>query len=69
MAKNATTQRRHLVGIAQASEYADVNPRTIRRWIAAGHLRGYRVGPRLLKVDLNDVDAMLQPIPTSGGAA
>lgn len=69
MTRNATTQRHQLVSISQASEYADVNPRTIRRWIAAGLLRGYRVGPRLLKVDLHDVDAMLKPIPTTGGAA
>lgn len=58
---------RRLVGINQASEYADVNPKTIRRWIAAGHVPAYRLGPRLLKVDLNELDAMLRPIPTVGG--
>ena len=67
MAKSATKEARRLVSIAQASDYADVNPKTIRRWIAAGHLPGYRMGPRLLKVDLNELDAMLRPIATAGG--
>jgi excisionase family DNA binding protein len=40
-------------------------PRTSRRWIAAGELAGYRVGPRLLRVATNEVDALLTPIPTA----
>ena len=28
---------------------------------------GYRVGPRLIKVDLNELDAMARPIPTARG--
>jgi excisionase family DNA binding protein len=65
VAKNATTATRRLVGITQASEYADVHPITLRRWVAAGRVPAYRAGPRLLKVDLNELDAMLKPIPTS----
>lgn len=53
---------RRLASIDQTAEYVGCNPRTIRRWIAAGRLRGYRAGPRLLKVDLDDVDAMLEPV-------
>jgi excisionase family DNA binding protein len=68
VAKNATTQRRHLVNITQAAEYADVHPMTLRRWIAAGRVPAYRAGPRLLKVDLNELDAMLRPVPVGGGA-
>lgn len=64
MTTTARTSRR-LVGINQASEYADVNPKTIRRWVSAGHVPAYRVGPRLLKIDLNELDAMLRPIPTA----
>jgi len=33
--------------------------------IARGELAGYRAGPRLLRVDLNEVDALLKPIPTA----
>lgn len=52
-----------------AAVSADVSVRTIRRWIAAGLITGYRVGPRLVKVDLNDVDKLARPIPTAGDAA
>lgn len=67
MARSALPESRRLVGITQASEYADVHPITIRRWIAAGRLPAYRVGPRLLKVDLNELEATLRPIATAGG--
>ncbi|SDD89766.1 helix-turn-helix domain-containing protein [Nocardioides lianchengensis] len=68
MRKTATPPppTRRLVGINQASEYADVHPITIRRWVAAGRVPAYRAGPRLLKIDLNELDAMLRPIPTAG---
>ena len=56
------------VGITEAAEYLGVNPRTIRRYVESGRISGYRVGPRLIKVDLDDIDALIQPI-TSGGAA
>jgi excisionase family DNA binding protein len=54
------------VGISDAAQHAGVCPKTIRRWIAAGDLPAYRVGPRLIKIDLADLDAMFQPI--GGGA-
>ncbi len=67
MAKSPTAASRRLVGINQASEYANVHPITIRRWIAAGRLPAYRVGPRLLKIDLNELEATVRPIPAAGG--
>ena len=62
MAKNATSATRRLVGINHAAEYADVHPITIRRWVSAGRVPAYRAGPRLLKIDLNELDAMLQSL-------
>jgi excisionase family DNA binding protein len=59
--------RRRLVAVQGAADYAGVHPRTLRRWIAAGLLTGYRAGPKLLRVDLDELDAMLRPIPTAGG--
>ncbi|MEJ7831914.1 MAG: helix-turn-helix domain-containing protein [Nocardioides sp.] len=51
-----------------AAEYAGVTDRTIRNYIARGELTGYRVGKgRLVRVDLNELDALLRPIPTAGG--
>lgn len=58
---------RRLASINQAAEYAGVCSRTIRRNISAGRLTGYRMGPRLIRVDLNELDSMLRPIPTAGG--
>jgi excisionase family DNA binding protein len=52
------------VGLAAAAAYADVSTRTLRRYIAHGRLTGYRVGPRLVKIDLNDLDELARPIPT-----
>lgn len=64
--KPAPTPRR-LESIATSAEYVGCNPRTIRRYIAAGKLTGYRMGPRLIRVDLGELDAILRPIPTAGG--
>jgi excisionase family DNA binding protein len=51
--------------LAQAAELLGVHTRTIRRRIADGQLRAYRLGPRLVKVAAADVEALLTPIPTA----
>lgn len=56
-----------LIGLVEAAERCGVHYRTIRRWISAGDLNAVRVGRRLLKVDVADVDALMRPI--GGGAA
>lgn len=58
--------QKRLTSLANAATYADLSQRTLRRYVAAGRLRAYRVGPRLLKVDLDDLDTILTPV---GGAA
>lgn len=58
---------RRLESIERAADYIGVSTKTIRRYIAAGRVTGYRTGPRLIRVDLNELDAMLRPIPTAGG--
>ncbi len=63
------SQVRRLVPIQAAAEYAAVGPRTIRRRIADGSLTGYRLGARILRVDLEELDALLRPIATTHGAA
>jgi excisionase family DNA binding protein len=61
----ANKSQRRLSSIYGVAEEYDVSPRTVRRWIADGRITGYRVGPRLIKVDLNELDAILRPV---GGA-
>ncbi len=65
---NTRAPRRHLVSLAEAAERAGCNPKTIRRRISDGSLTGYRMGPRLIRVDADELDALLRPIPSAGGA-
>lgn len=64
---NRTERRSRRYGkISEAAEYLGVTERTIRQMIADGRLTGYRCGTRLVRVDLDEVDAVMQPF---GGAA
>ncbi|XTP37160.1 excisionase family DNA-binding protein [Mycobacterium sp. TJFP1] len=58
-------QRRY-AKLAEAAEYLGCTDRTIRQMIADGRLTGYRNGKRLVRVDLNEIDAAMKPF---GGAA
>lgn len=60
---------RSLAPISEAAEYAAVSPKTIRRRIADGSLTAYRMGPRLIRVDLAEIDNLLQRIPAGGASA
>jgi excisionase family DNA binding protein len=53
---------RRFESIPKAAEYFGVGPKTIRRWIDEGRITGFRAGPRLIRVDLNELDALLTPI-------
>ena len=55
------------IPVDEASAYLSVDKKTIRRMIARGELTGYRAGPRLIRVDARQLDAILRPIPTAGG--
>lgn len=56
---------RNFIDIEQAAAYLGVNERTIRNYIARGIVPGYRIhGSRLIRIDLNELDALPQPIPT-----
>ncbi len=47
-----------LIGLKEAAERCGLCYRTIRRYIGSGRLKAVRVGPRLLKVVVADVDAL-----------
>lgn len=63
----AAHRERRYVKMSEAAEYLGVTDRTIRQMIADGRITGYRSGSRLVRVDLNEVDAAMQPF--GGGAA
>ncbi|WP_206488388.1 excisionase family DNA-binding protein [Rhodococcus sp. KRD162] len=57
-------RQRRLTRIPVAAEYLDVSERTIQRWIADGKITGYRVGGKLVRVDLDQLDQLVRPIQT-----
>ena len=57
------------VSLALGAETLGVSERTIRRMIANGLIKGYKIGPRLVRIDLNELEALPAQIPTVGGAA
>lgn len=69
MPKNTGISDRRLVTLVEAASLTGCNPRTIRRRIADGTITGYRMGPRLVRVDANELDALLHPIPSGGAYA
>lgn len=70
MAKSATTTAaRRLASISQAADYAAVSTKTIRRRIADGSLTGYKMGTRIIRVDLDELDDLLRVIPTTHKSA
>lgn len=52
----------HMISVAEAARRAGVHPRTMRRWVAEGKITGYRIGPRLLRVNPADVAHLLTPV-------
>lgn len=48
--------------LAAASERCGLSVKTLRRYISGGRLRAYRVGPRSLRIDEADLDALSRPV-------
>jgi excisionase family DNA binding protein len=65
--RRASIPRPAYLGIPEAAAYLDVDHKTIRRLIASRQLAGYRLGNRIIKVKVTDLDAVLTPM--HGGAA
>jgi excisionase family DNA binding protein len=54
-----------MVSIAAAADHFCVSRQTVRRWIASGKITAYRVGPRLIRVDLEEIEAeIIHTVPT-----
>ncbi|CAM3632202.1 helix-turn-helix domain-containing protein [Micrococcus flavus] len=48
--------------IAETAKRLNVSPNTVRRMIAAGDLKAYRYGPRLIRIDPADILAAREPV-------
>jgi len=55
-----------MVSIAAAADHFDVLRQTVRRWIASGRITAYRVEPRMIRVDLDEIEAkIIHTVPTA----
>jgi excisionase family DNA binding protein len=54
------------VSMQQAADDFNVSTRTIRRYIASGRLRASRMGPRVIRIDVDDLATLFKPV--GGGA-
>lgn len=62
---SATTSQPNLRPIADAAALYGVSTKTIRRRIADGSLKAHRFGPRLIRIDMAELERLLRPV---GGA-
>jgi excisionase family DNA binding protein len=62
MRKQTTTTNPRLGTIRQAAELMCLSDKTIRRLIADGTVKGYRVGRRAVRVGLDQLATSMRPI-------
>jgi excisionase family DNA binding protein len=62
----ATPARRRLATLTEAADYTGRHRVTLRRWISEGKITGYRQGPKLLLVDLDEIDRLYRPVTIAG---
>ncbi|WP_082957342.1 AlpA family transcriptional regulator [Mycolicibacter heraklionensis] len=67
MTREEILARKKAVDLARAAEYLGVSVQSVRRRIAEGNLPAFRVGPKSVRVYLQDLEALKRPI--GGGAA
>lgn len=58
MATHAAPVAATWITISQAADLMSVNPKTVRRLIAAGDLPARRIGTRMIRIDAADLDAL-----------
>ncbi|MCT2059580.1 MULTISPECIES: helix-turn-helix domain-containing protein [Dietzia] len=57
------------IKVKEAAELVGVTPKTIRNWVDAGKIPGYRFGYNRMVVDLDDIEPLMscQRITPKGG--
>jgi excisionase family DNA binding protein len=58
---------RQLIGIQEAAARCNVSQWTVRNWISSGRLTGYRMGPRLIRVEAAELERLFKVMPTTAG--
>ena len=54
-----------MIDVTEAAKRLGVSKLTIRHYINDGRLTGYRLGPKLIRLDADEVDSLAKPIPTA----
>jgi excisionase family DNA binding protein len=62
-----TKDHREFESLSSAADRTGLSIRTLRRRVASGDLAAYRNGPRVIRVDPDDVDRLMVRIPTASG--
>ena len=57
------------ITIREAAETFAVSPKTIRRYIETGRITAYRLGPKMIRLDPDEVAEQLLSTPVTGGEA
>lgn len=53
------------LSVQEAADYFNVHHATVRRWISAGKLRAYNIGPRQIRIDPQDLQKFREQIAPS----
>jgi len=64
----AQPPRRYLT-LSDAAEWLSLDEKTLRRWVSQGRLTAYRVGPKLIRLDADEIENMVRVVPTSGATS
>lgn len=55
-----------LISINEAANRFAVTPRTIRQWIADGKIEAYRLGGRVIRIDVHSLYSLREPVQYQG---
>lgn len=65
MPAQPTTPWSRYVSLKHGAAYLSITEQSLRRYIAAGRIPAYRLGSRSLRVRREDLDALLERVPTA----
>lgn len=54
-----------MLTVDEAAAFLGVHPMSVRRYMDQGRLRYYRLGPRMYRLDMNDVRDLLKEVPAA----
>lgn len=57
------------ISLQQMADKYGLSVKSCRRMVATGALPAFRIGERVIRVRERDVEALMQPVPTTDGAA